>query len=67
VERSAAAFQELTRAKNLGEAMQIQSDYLRTSFETLSTEMNKIGAIWLSMAGASANTAGGTAQRSRTG
>ncbi len=50
-ERGAAAFQDLAHAKSLSEAMQIQSDYVRNSYETLATEMNKIGEIWLAVAG----------------
>ncbi len=65
IERTAAAFQDLARAKSFGEAMQIQSNYLRASYENLSAEMNKIGEIWLSIAGEGRDLALGKSANAR--
>ncbi len=46
--RGTACFQELTGAKNIGQAMDIQTAYMRSFYEGFVTEMGKLGELWTS-------------------
>ena len=49
-EDSAAAFQKLLGAKSLEKAMEIQNEYLQSSYEELVAESAKIGELYADLA-----------------
>ena len=50
-EDSAVAFQKLLSAKSLEKAMEVQSEYLQSSYEELVAESAKIGELYADLAG----------------
>jgi len=49
-EDSAVAFQKLLSAKSLEKAMEVQSEYLQSSYEELVAESAKIGELYADLA-----------------
>jgi phasin family protein len=49
-EDSAAAFQKLVGAKSLEKAMEVQTEYLQSSYEELVAETAKIGELYADLA-----------------
>ena len=49
-ERSTTFFQNLAQAKDVGEAFQIQTNYLKSSYDNLATEIEKLSGIWKDVA-----------------
>jgi hypothetical protein len=50
IERSAAFLQDLTRASSFGEALQIQTNYVKSSYDDFATEIGKLGGLWKEIA-----------------
>ncbi|HLG88200.1 MAG TPA: phasin family protein [Alphaproteobacteria bacterium] len=49
-ERSTAFLQNLAQARDVGQAVQIQTNYLRSSYDDLASEMEKLSGIWKEVA-----------------
>jgi phasin family protein len=49
-ESSAAAWEKLMGAKSLETAMQVQSDYLKSSYEEFVAEATKLGELYVDLA-----------------
>jgi phasin family protein len=50
VEGSAAAWEKLLGAKSLEKAMQVQSEYLKSSYEDFVAEVTKLGELYVDLA-----------------
>jgi phasin family protein len=50
VEDSAAAWEKLLGAKTLEKAMEVQTDYLKSSYEDFVTEATKLGELYVDLA-----------------
>lgn len=50
VEGSAAAWEELMGAKSLEKAMEVQTEYLRSSYEDFVAEATKLGELYVDLA-----------------
>jgi phasin family protein len=50
VEDSAAAWEKLLGAKTLEKAMEVQTDYLKSSYEDFVAEATKIGELYVDLA-----------------
>ncbi len=50
VEDTAVAWEKLMGAKSLEKAMEVQTEYLRTSYEDFVTEATKLGELYADMA-----------------
>ena len=46
IERSTNFLQDLAGAKDVGQAVQIQANYMKTSYEGFASELTKLGEIW---------------------
>jgi hypothetical protein len=49
-ESSAAAWEKLMSAKSLEKALDVQSQYMRSSYEDFVAEANKLGELYVSLA-----------------
>jgi phasin family protein len=49
-EGSAAAWEKLIGAKSMEKAMQVQSEYLKSSYEDFVAEMTKLGELYVDLA-----------------
>jgi phasin family protein len=49
IEGSAAAWEKLMGAKSLEKAMQVQSEYLKSSYEDFVAEMTKLGELYVDL------------------
>jgi phasin family protein len=49
-ESSAAAWEKIMGAKNLEKALEVQTDYLKSSYEDFVSEATKFGEIYLDLA-----------------
>jgi phasin family protein len=49
-EESAAAWQKLVGAKSLEKAMEVQNEYLKSSYEDFVAEASKLSALYLDLA-----------------
>jgi phasin family protein len=50
IEGSAAAWEKLMGAKSVEKAMQVQSEYLKSSYEDFVAEMTKLGELYVNLA-----------------
>ena len=50
VEGSAAAWEKLMGAKSLEKAMEVQSEYLKSSYEDFVAEVTKLGELYVDLA-----------------
>jgi len=50
IERGTAFFQDLAQAKDVGEAFQIQTSYLKSSYDSFASEIGKLNGIWKEIA-----------------
>ena len=62
-ERSTAFWQGLAQAKDVGEAVQLQTNYLRSSYDDLATEIEKLSGIWKEIALEATNPPSRAAQK----
>lgn len=46
IERGTAFFQDLAQAKDVSEAIQIQTNYLKSSYDNFAVEIGKLNGIW---------------------
>jgi phasin family protein len=50
IEGSAAAWEKLMGAKSVEKAMQVQSEYLKSSYEDFVAEITKLGELYVNLA-----------------
>jgi phasin family protein len=50
IEGSAAAWEKLVGAKSLEKAMEVQSDYLKSSYQDFVAEATKLGELYVALA-----------------
>jgi phasin family protein len=50
IEGSAAAWEKLSGAKSIEKAMEVQSEYLKSSYESFVAEATKLGALYVDLA-----------------
>jgi hypothetical protein len=64
-ERGAAFLQDLAGAKSVGRALEIQTNYWKSSYEDFASEITRLGEIWAGIAQTATKPQDGQARRAK--